>query len=147
MKKDKYTWPSKGIASDTELNIKLRFHMTDEDWSFYISSGEIRPVSARKLRPRVNPVSSARLDWLTQYGEAKNVYTPDRCARCARKGKGWKEHGGDFEPHHVFRRSTLWRLLCFIPLCPECHVEVEHNSAQARLDGWIVDPVEKGARQ
>lgn len=87
-------------------------------------------------------VSGKRDVWLGKYKAILEAYTPTECARCPRKGLGWSHMGGDFEPHHPYRRFTEWRMCCILPLCHDCHTGpegVEDNTTQARKDGWIVD--------
>lgn len=84
-------------------------------------------------------VSEKRAEWLAAYKKIRLAQIPDQCARCGFRGVGWKDLGGDFEPHHPYRRRTRWACLIFIPLCTSCHREVEDNAKQARADGWIID--------
>ena len=80
--------------------------------------------------------------WLADYREAKDAIEPSECARCGATGQGWQSNGGNFEPHHPYRRSERWRILCFIPLCSGCHEEVEAASKKSRDDGWIIKPLQ-----
>lgn len=85
-------------------------------------------------------VSDTRAEWLDQYKKLINAYTPFSCTRCGFKGRGWKHQGGDFEPHHPFRRRTREFMCVFLPLCNECHVWIHANTKQAAADGWLVSP-------
>ena len=93
-------------------------------------------------RKRISSESAKMKRWKKSYKRAKDAIEPTECARCGQGGRGWTSEGGDFEPHHPYRRAERWRMLCFIPLCPGCHEEVEHASGAAREDGWIIKPAQ-----
>ena len=90
----------------------------------------------------MNRVSQKRTEWLKSYKAMKNAYTPTECARCTLRGSGWKENGGDFEPHHIAKRSNRWSMCLFIALCGSCHSAVHEDENKAREEDWIINPKE-----
>lgn len=86
-------------------------------------------------------VSDKRAGWLADYRKHRLSWMPTECARCGLRGAGWIDAGGNFEPHHPFRRRTRWAIMTYIPVCTECHRWIEDHGKQSRSDGWIIDYV------
>ena len=85
-------------------------------------------------------ISDKRKEWLEQYKRILEVYIPSACARCRMRGNNWKHYGGDFEPHHPFKRTTREFCCVVVPLCEECHRWIHDNSSAAKEEGWFTSP-------
>jgi hypothetical protein len=95
----------------------------------------------------VRKVSRKRREWLQSYKKMLRAWEPTECARCGRPGRGWVNFGGNFEAHHIARRTTEWKCCLFVPFCTDCHQWAESHSKAAREDHWIIKPRSKFDRE